>query len=114
MEQLRVRHTEMLNASFFRYCEHTSAVLAASSVHKQLGNDFMLHAHRWIQDQHANHRAEFWRNGLEEYLQYGQNIQDRFPIALDSQAAELRSHVSTGERKAASCNTSVVWQMQLG
>jgi len=44
------------------------------------------HVCRWIQDQYANHRAEFWRNGLEEYLQYGREIQAKFPVAADSQA----------------------------
>ncbi|DBA69856.1 TPA: hypothetical protein ACH3X2_012568 [Trebouxia sp. C0005] len=57
-EQSRIKHTEMLNSSFFR----------------------------WIQDQYANHRAEFWRNGLEEYLQYGREIQAKFPVTADSQA----------------------------
>ena len=45
-----------------------------------------MHACRWIQDQYANHRAEFWRNGLEEYLQYGREIQAEFPVTADSQA----------------------------
>lgn len=45
-----------------------------------------MHACRWIQDQYANHRSEFWRNGLEEYLQYGREIQAKFPVAADSQA----------------------------
>ncbi|KAL0038542.1 hypothetical protein WJX77_010028 [Trebouxia sp. C0004] len=54
-EQSRIKHTEMLNSSFFR----------------------------WIQDQYANHRAESWRNGLEEYLQYGREIHAKFPVTAD-------------------------------
>lgn len=45
-----------------------------------------MHACRWIQAQHANHRSESWRNGMEEYLKYAKEIQTKFPVALDKQA----------------------------
>ena len=51
-------------------------------------HDFSLtmHACRWIQDQHANHGSENWRNGVEEYLKYSKEIQTKFPVAVDKQS----------------------------
>jgi hypothetical protein len=57
-----------------------------------------MHACRWIQDQYANHRAEFWRNGLEEYLQYGRQIQAKFPVTADSQADAPSTSTAGKER----------------
>ena len=47
-----------------------------------------MHACRWIQDQHAKHRSESWRNGVEEYLKYNKEIQIKFPVAVDKHAAD--------------------------
>ena len=53
---------------------------------------------RWIQDQHTNHRSEFWRNGLEEYLQYGRTIQAKFPVAVDTAAEAPSTSDAAGQQ----------------
>lgn len=99
-EQMRVKHTEMLNASFYRYAytlpqEMCCLQLASSICLMKEDCLSMSHVCRWIQEQHANHRSELWRNGLEEYLQYGRSIQDRYPLPIDSKPQSI-AHAEGG------------------
>lgn len=91
-----MRHTEMLNDSFFRSAVHTqlhkqsnaAPGLAMHIINLCLTYDLntTMHACRWIQDQHANHRSESWRNGMDEYLKYSKELQAKFPVAVDERA----------------------------
>ena len=56
-----------------------------------------MHACRWIQNQHANHRSEFWRNGLEEYLRYGKDIEAKYPVSSDAAGTSLAVPALAGE-----------------
>ena len=70
-----------------------------------------MHACRWIQDQHANHRSESWGNGVEEYLKYSKEVQIKFPVMVDQQAANAgrtfcqidysKTHVPSNRQQAA-------------